>query len=522
MNSELLAPAGSPAMLTAAIKAGADAVYFGVGPFHARSLPQTGKPSASFQSADLAGIISQAQQHGLKTYLTLNTLIEEAELDRALTTASAAVAAGISAILVQDLGLALLLHQQFPQLPLHASTQMGIFDPGTLPGLAQLGFSRVVLPRELSLEQIKSFTQAAAAFNIETEVFVQGALCVACSGACLLSFYRGGRSANRGACAQPCRLPYQLLDQAGRCYAPKQPYKLSASDLSLAAWLQQLQQAGVAAFKIEGRKRSPEYVALAVSAYRQILDQTQAPKDLEDQLLLAFNRGGHFTVSHLADSRDKAFLSGEPGSSGLYCGVVRAVEPAQGWLQIKAAADLAAHPLLLPEAGDTLAVRRQPGQWSVSAPVGKLSRGPEADIYQVKGFHPQKLKAIQPGDEVYRLNAVHYTAAMLNQPAAGVKLNLTLQQRQDQGQLAWSLTGSFQLPEQAAVTQTVSLSCAGQAFADVRPSEAWALADPVKVTRALTQLGQTSFTAGKVSLPPDCRIPLGLCKQLRRTLTEGL
>ena len=177
MNSELLAPAGSPAMLTAAIKAGADAVYFGVGPFHARSLPQTGKPSASFQSADLAGIISQAQHHGLKTYLTLNTLIEEAELDRALTTASAAVAAGISTILVQDLGLALLLHQQFP-------------------------------PRELSLEQIKSFTQAAAAFNIETEVFVQGALCVACSGACLLSFYRGGRSANRGACAQPCRLPW--------------------------------------------------------------------------------------------------------------------------------------------------------------------------------------------------------------------------------------------------------------------------------------------------------------------------
>ncbi|NJP39920.1 U32 family peptidase [Oscillospiraceae bacterium HV4-5-C5C] len=526
MKTELLAPAGSQAMLEAAINTGADAVYFGVGPFHARSLPQSGKPSAAFQNADLAGIVRQAQQAGLKSYLTLNTLLEDSELDRALLTAGAAVSAGISAVLVQDLGLAVLLHQHYPELPLHASTQMGLFDPEALPGLARLGFSRVVLPRELSLDQIQSFTQAAAAVRIETEVFIQGALCVACSGACLLSFNRGGRSANRGACAQPCRLPYQLLDQDGRRYATNQPYKLSASDISLAAWVQQLKLAGVAALKIEGRKRSPEYVALTVSAYRQILDQDRDPQELKDQLLLAFNRGGHFTASHLADSRDKTFLSGEPGSSGLYCGVVKTVRPEQGWLEIRAAADLSDHPLLLPETGDTLAVRR-PGQWSISAPVGKLSRGQEADVYGVKGFHPRKLKEVRPGDKVYRLNAVNETPACLDRPVEKVKLELTLVQRQDQDQFSWSLTGCCRLPGQTVVRRTVSLnsdelSSPAEPAANPSLSEPFALADPAKVTRALTQLGQTDFIASEVNLPPDCRIPLSLCKRLRRNLTADL
>ncbi len=272
---ELLAPAGSPEALFAAVAAGADAVYLGLsgGATNARV------NARNFSLDELALAAAYAHARGVKVYLTLNTLSFESELPSLLSTARDAAERGVDAFIVADLGLASLLSQELPDVPLHASTQAFAHSTLTADALYSLGFERVVLARELSAEDIRSVTEGSLA---ETEVFIHGAMCVSHSGQCLFSSLVGGRSGNRGECAQPCRLPYG-----------NGKYPLSLKDMCLAAHIPDLIASGVASLKIEGRMKSPDYVYTVTKIYRRLLDERRAATDAEtESLKRAFSRSG--------------------------------------------------------------------------------------------------------------------------------------------------------------------------------------------------------------------------------------
>ena len=241
---ELLCPAGSPAAFDAAIEAGADAIYLGLPSFNARI------NANNFTPADIGAAFSRAHAYGVKIYVTLNTLVFDRERDDFLRTAESAYLAGADGFIVADLGVAALIRQSMPDIELHASTQVSGHNVSAAQKLKELGFTRMVCAREMSEEDLCTFTKNSP---IEAEVFVHGALCVCHSGQCLFSSLVGGRSGNRGECAQPCRLPYAKGSGSSA-------YPLSLKDLSLAAHVDKLCDMGIASFKIEGRMKSPEYV----------------------------------------------------------------------------------------------------------------------------------------------------------------------------------------------------------------------------------------------------------------------
>ena len=262
---ELLAPAGDDACLAAAIAAGADAVYFGLSVgFNARAR------AANFTPETLPEIVARLHRAGVKGYLTLNTLVFSDELPAFEETARAVTAAGIDAVLVQDVGAARLIRAVCPDLPLHASTQMTLTSAQSIRVAQSLGLSRVVLARELSLDAIRRIRRET---TIGLEVFVHGALCVSYSGQCLASLTFGGRSANRGQCAQACRLPYEMCLDKSPVERDGRRYVLSPNDLAALDLVPQLVAAGVDACKIEGRLKSAEYVATVTAAYRRAIDE---------------------------------------------------------------------------------------------------------------------------------------------------------------------------------------------------------------------------------------------------------
>ncbi|MCL2301125.1 MAG: U32 family peptidase [Firmicutes bacterium] len=293
MTPELLAPAGSPEALLAAIRCGADAVYLGGGAFNARA----GAKNFSRTALPEAGRLCKL--HNVKLYFTLNTLLTDRELQQAMALAEEAIEAGADAIIVQDLGLLRLLHIAYPALPLHASTQCSTQTAQGMALLKELGASRCIVPRELTREELAAL---AASAPLEPEAFVHGALCMSVSGQCLLSFALGGRSGNRGACAQPCRLPW-AVDSGQRTV---DSYSLSLKDLSLLEEVNRPPLNQMAALKIEGRQKRPEYVAAAVTAFRRALDGTMSPVSGED-LRRTFSRSG-FTKGYYKAQRDKSMF----------------------------------------------------------------------------------------------------------------------------------------------------------------------------------------------------------------------
>lgn len=285
---ELLAPVGSPEALLAAVRCGADAVYLGAGRFHAR------QHAAPFDEAALKETAAYCRERGVAVHLTLNTLVREDEFKAALADAERAVAAGVDALIVQDRGLAAAIHAACPDLPLHASTQLSCHTPQGVKKLAADGFSRVVLAREMSEDEIA----ACCAVDCEIETFVHGALCMSVSGQCFLSALLGGRSGNRGQCAQPCRLPFAV----GK--TPREEDRhLSLKDLSLFDRVQTLAAMGVTSLKIEGRMKRPEYVAAAVSVCRAALDGRPVDEQLLCDLRAIFSRSG-FTDGYFTGKRD--------------------------------------------------------------------------------------------------------------------------------------------------------------------------------------------------------------------------
>jgi len=302
---ELLAPAGNLDSLKAAVFNGADAVYMGAPRFNARQMADNVE--------DIPAAISFAHGNGVKLYLTLNTLIRDREQNDWLSVACDAANAGVDAFIVQDLGGLSLLRQYFPEIPVHASTQMTVHHTQGALALRKMGVSRIVLSREMRREEIARLRAAA---NVELEVFVHGALCYSYSGQCLMSSMLASRSANRGQCAQPCRQYYTAPGQKG--------YLLSTKDLCLIGHVHELEADGVASLKIEGRLKSPDYVGTVTRIYRQVLDgRAPSPTDRED-LLLAFNRGGFTDGLYGGDSH--RLYSKHPGNRGLPLGKVMEVK----------------------------------------------------------------------------------------------------------------------------------------------------------------------------------------------------
>ncbi len=274
---ELLSPAGSPQALEAALQAGADAVYFGMPDFNARI------NADNFTAESFAEAVKRCHLYGVKAYVTLNTQIYDRERERFLSAAVFAYRSGVDAAIVGDLGAASLLRRYVPGLALHASTQLSGHNAAIGRSLASLGFSRMVCAREMPLNDIRTLTKEA---GIEAEMFIHGALCVCHSGQCLFSSLVGGRSGNRGLCAQPCRLPYRVK-------GGKVGYPLSLKDLCLACHIPEILSSGVASLKIEGRMKPPEYVGGVTAIYRRLLDERRSATSEElQQLSDIFSRGG--------------------------------------------------------------------------------------------------------------------------------------------------------------------------------------------------------------------------------------
>ncbi len=311
---ELLSPAGNREALVAAIACGADAVYLGYTAFGARSY------AGNFDADGLRGALAYAHERGKKIYVTVNTLVKQCEIDDLCDVLDLLSEVGVDAVLVQDMGVARMIQQRYPQLVLHASTQMTINNAQGAQLMKNMGFSRVVPARECSLEELRKMADV----GVEVEAFAHGALCVAVSGQCLFSSMIGGRSGNRGRCAQPCRLPYTLEDGTSG-------YLLSTKDLMLIDRIPELRDAGVYSFKLEGRMKRPEYVGVITRAYREALDAAEAhvdyhpSKSVIEGLRQVFNRGG-FTEGYVMGKSNAALMSWErPNHWGIPVGKIMAM-----------------------------------------------------------------------------------------------------------------------------------------------------------------------------------------------------
>lgn len=289
-NPEVLAPAGSFEAAVAAVRAGAGAVYLGAKSLSARAFAQ------NFSFQELSDIVFYCHARGVRVYLTVNTLLTDGDFPCAIQTIQQACVLPVDALIVQDMGLVRMIRQICPSMPLHASTQMSVHTPGGAKLLYEMGFKRVVLARELSVQEIE---QIAKSCPVELEVFIHGALCMSVSGQCYLSAMLGGRSGNRGRCAQPCRLPFYVKGGTG--------HDLSLKDLSLLSHLHALARLGVCSFKIEGRMKRPEYVYSAVSAAQNTLRRGKTAPEERKRLQDVFSRSG-FTDAYYTGRRTPAMF----------------------------------------------------------------------------------------------------------------------------------------------------------------------------------------------------------------------
>ena len=286
MKFEILAPAGSQESLIAGVRCGANAVYLGGKALNAR------RNAGNFDDEELFEAVKYCHSHGVLVYQTLNTLCSDDELDLVYTAVKYSLEIGVDGFIVQDIGVAKMIKESFPTAKLHASTQMSVMTPEGVSALKEMGFSRAVLPREMTADEILEIRKST---DLELEIFVHGALCMSVSGQCLLSAMIGGRSGNRGLCAQPCRLPFSAKG-SGSC-------DLSLKDLSLIKNLDEIGNLGVISLKIEGRMKRPEYVAAAVTAIKKAIEGNYDYKD-EIDLKSVFSRSG-FTNGYFANNRGR-------------------------------------------------------------------------------------------------------------------------------------------------------------------------------------------------------------------------
>jgi len=397
---ELLAPAGDWDCMRAAVANGADAVFFGVEKFNARARAN------NFRSEELPEIMAFLHTYGVKGFLTFNILVFEDELRDAQALIEMCIDAGVDAVIVQDLGLVKLIRELSPDFPIHGSTQMTITSPEAVEFTKPYNMERVVLGRENNLKQIKTIGDQA---KLPMEVFVHGALCVSYSGQCLTSEMWGGRSANRGECAQACRLPYDLIVDGEQKPMGDVAYLLSPKDLAAVELVPELIEAGVTSFKIEGRLKSPEYVANVVSKYRKAIDKyfdgdTSKPSKEEiRELQQSFSRG--FTHGFLQGTNNKQLVDGTfPKSRGVYLGKVERIMRDAVTVRLEAPLKRgdgivfdAGDPTKKEEGGRVYDLRRQGVKLA-----GEASEGIVVEL--VPGRNDVDLRKVHVGDRIWKTN----------------------------------------------------------------------------------------------------------------------
>lgn len=482
---ELLAPARNRETGIAAINCGADAVYIGAESFGARS-------EAGNSLSDIAALAAYAHRYWARAYVALNTILRDDELPRALTLINQLYQAGIDGLIIQDVGL---LECNLPPLPLIASTQLDNSTVEQVQFLEQVGFQRVILARELGLAEIRAIRQKT---NVELECFVHGALCVGRSGCCYLSYAVGGRSGNRGCCAQPCRLRYSLQDGAGRNVA-RDRYLLSLQDLNRSAHLHQLLQAGISSFKIEGRLKNIDYVMNVVSFYRWQLDRlldggtfkrassgtaiagfTPAPAK-------SFNRG--FTDFFIQPDCRIASLD-SPKSRG---------EPIGHVTECNGVSFVLDSPMML-SAGDGVCFL-DPAEGLQGTRIRSVERG---------RAYPEHMHSIAPGTAIYRnLDRAFQNTLKQAKPIRTIAIECVFQE----------------IPEGFALSARDEDGVSSQAIltAPHNPAEKPEQARQT-IQRQLTKFGGTEFNCAGLEIQADrtCFIPTAALNRLRRDLIESL
>lgn len=493
---ELLAPAGGMEQLVAAVENGADAVYLGGPAFNARIRAD------NFTEAQMQAAIDYAHTRNVKVYVTLNILLKDKELLPALEYACRLRRMGADALILQDLGMAALVQQYLPDMPVHFSTQGSIYNLSGVKTAKELGFSRVVLARELSVEEIRTITEAQIC---DIEVFVHGALCMCYSGQCQMSrvLGDGSRSGNRGLCAQPCRLPYE--DTEG-----ERTYALSPKDLCAIDLLGELTEAGVASLKIEGRMKFPEYVAAVVRIYRKYLDlyrdcgSYQVTEEDRRILMQIFSRGS-FTQGYLKGNPGEQLLSGRlPKHQGVYAGKVA------GTVKGRPLVDLSLKEPL--EKGDGIEIHSRELTGNIVTYLQERKNG-IVRVGDLKG-------KVRPGDPVYRISKASLMKE-LRKTYEGCGPDGTKCYKQVPVEMTFrARIGKFPTLEVKEGKHTVLVK--EEEFvtqqAQHRPLE------EETVVKQLKKTGNTPFNPSKieVELQPGASLPAAVINKLRRKALDAL
>jgi putative protease len=508
---ELLAPAGDEESLRAAVAAGTDAVYFGLrGGFNARARAD------NFAAADLPRIFDFLHSKGVEGFVTFNTLIFDRELGVAEEALAQIARAGADAIIVQDLGAARLARAVCPELPLHASTQMTVSSAEAAEIARALGVTRVVLPRELSIEEIRLL---ASRTELELECFVHGALCVSWSGQCLTSEALQHRSANRGQCAQSCRLPYDLIVDGARETARSDEqlkYLLSPRDLAAYDLLPELLAAGVSCFKIEGRMKGPEYVANVVDKYRRALDAAieKRPYPLserdEEELRYSFSRS--FSHGFLTGSDHQELVHGlYPGHRGVLVGRVEEVHPRARHVMVRAEPDA---PEL--KAGDRILFDQ--GKPEDEEPRGGLhacdvlEKGLWKLVFGGPGETTLDLRLVKVGDVVWKAKDAEVTRKMKRIAAQGRKISVSL-----------SVRGAVGAPLRVEARDDLGRAASAESAMPLQAASGKPLHEGL-LREKLCAFGETEFELRRLSLEMEgsLALPPSELKRLRRAITDAL
>lgn len=508
LKAELLVPVGNQDALKAAVLSGADAIYLGGQKFNARGRAD------NFNNEQLIEAIRYAHLYGVKVYVTFNTLIKQKELSEARDFAEFLYHNHCDAVIVQDLGLAAMIKKYFPQLELHASTQMTIHNLEGVKMLEDLGFKRVVLARELTLEEIEYIAQNT---SLELETFIHGALCVCYSGQCLMSSILGGRSGNRGLCAQPCRLPYRLEKEGveGSYRDVKKGYLLSTRDLATYSFLDKLIKAGVKSFKIEGRLKRPEYIGVVTGIYRKILDNiyqgsipAYSPED-EESLLQIFNRGGFCSGYYFGTNNKQLTSVDRPDHWGIRIGKVVAVR--NNWIDVELESSL--------EVGDGIRfINSQSGEWGQEVTRMKdscgreLSRAIPGTVVSIKRI--LKHKTLHPGAQVWRISQ----KSQLEQASA--QFNSKYAKK-----IPVSIRGVFKVGQVPLIEMEDLKGVKGIAIGQQKVEAARrAPLSREDIEKQIDRLGNTPFEIERIDIDMDDRVfvPLSLINELRRSAVSDL
>ncbi len=505
---EVLAPAGDLESLRVAVAAGADAVYFGLKAWSARAR------ATNVDDDDLAGALAHLHANGRRGYVALNTLVFDAELPSVEEAIRTAARVGVDALIVQDLGVAKLARAIAPDMPLHASTQMTCTDAGAVELARELGCSRVILARELSTDDIAAIR---AATDVELEVFVHGALCIAYSGQCLTSEAIGGRSANRGACAQACRLPYDLVVDGEVHDTGERAYLLSPEDLEASEVVPRLAALGVASVKIEGRLKGPAYVAATTQLYRKAVDALEGPPpslgDARHAAKLTFSRGSG--PGFLAGVDHQRLVDGKAcDHRGVPVGTSRSTRRDRGktWIEVETTASIARGDGLLFEGG-----RESRGEiggrvWALEVGGRDVESVPAKARVSVWLGPDRDARDVLVGRTVWKTNAPDAERAIVaDAERHAAKVELAIELRGDVGAPLVALARS---------SDGRRVEASGATLEAARSS-----ATSVEQLRdKLGRLGDTPYVLGDVvsSLGENAFVPPAELNRVRRALVEAL